>query len=236
LLRVDSLRQRNDLGENLEFLRPGGPAAEQHIHNLFEIEKPERKLQIARVENQRTLSETAAVLVVNVEQENSQIRPRLENLVQQQRDAGRFADAGRAKYREMLGEQLLDIDIGDDRGVLLQGADVDLIRSNRCIDRAKVLMGDHVDVVTDGRIVGDAALKFRPLRSTEDFAEQVDRGGGDIDVRGRNIFAGHLRDHGDDGGGCCTADADKPADRSPDVRLGHLARRQQPEPGDGAAH
>ena len=81
MLRVDSLRHRNDLGENFEFLRPRGPAAEQHIDDLFEIEKPERKLQVARVENQGTLSETAAVLVVNVEQENSQIRPRPENLV-----------------------------------------------------------------------------------------------------------------------------------------------------------
>jgi hypothetical protein len=33
----------------------------------------------------------------------------------------------------------LDIDIGDDRGILLQGADIDLIRSNRGINRAKVL-------------------------------------------------------------------------------------------------
>jgi hypothetical protein len=84
LLRVGSLRQRDDFGENFEFLRPDGPAAEQHIDDLFEIEQPEWKLQIARVENERSLSETAAVLVVNVEQENSQIRPRLENFVQQQ--------------------------------------------------------------------------------------------------------------------------------------------------------
>jgi hypothetical protein len=136
----------------------------------------------------------------------------------------------------MLGEQLLDIDIGGDRGVLLQGADVDLIRSNRCINRAQVLVGDQLDAVADGRIVGDAALKFRTLRPTENFPEQVDRGGGDIDVRGRKILAGYLGDHGDDGGSGCAADADEPADRSPHIRRAYLAGRHEPEPGDGATH
>src|SRR5437764_13038071 len=111
----------------------------------------------------------------------------------------------------MLGEQLLDIDIGDDRGVLLQGADIDLIRSNRCIYGAKVLVGDQLDAITDGRIVGDAALKFRTLRPTESFAEQDERGGGAIDVRGRQILAGYLGDHGDDGGGCRPAAPDEAA-------------------------
>src|SRR2546430_3260079 len=100
----------------------------------------------------------------------------------------------------MLGEQLLDIDIGDDRGVLLQGADIDLIRSNRCIYRAKVLVGDQLDAVTDGRIVGDAALKFRTLRPTENFAEQVDRGGGEMDMRGRKVGEGDFGASGVNGG------------------------------------
>jgi len=135
VLGIDSLRHRNDFGENVEFFRHAGPAGEQHIDDLFEIEQPERQLQIARIENQRAVAETAAVFVVYVEQENPQIRPRLENLVQQQRHAARFADAGRAEHREVLTEHLLDVDIGDDGLILLQGADIDLIRSGRGIDR-----------------------------------------------------------------------------------------------------
>ena len=129
VLGIDPLRHRNDFGEDIEFLGHAGPAGEQHVDDFLEIEQPERQLQIARVENQRALAETAAVFVVNVEQEDPQIRPRLQNFVQQQRHAGRFADAGRAEHGKMLGQHFLDIDIGDDRRILLQGADIDLVGS-----------------------------------------------------------------------------------------------------------
>jgi len=48
---------------------PGRPP-KQHVDDLFEIEQPERQLQIARIENQRAVPETAAIFVVNVEQED----------------------------------------------------------------------------------------------------------------------------------------------------------------------
>ena len=219
VLRIDALRHRNDFGENVEFLRHAGAAGEQHVDDLFEIEQPERQLQIARVENQRTVAEAAAVFVVNVEQEDPQVRPRLQDFVEQQRHAARFADAGRAEHREMLGEHFLDIDIGDDGRILLQGADIDLVRSGRRIDRAKLLIGDQVDGVADGRIVGDAALEFGAVRRAEDFAEQIDRGAGDVVVGSRQILAGHFGDHGDDGG-IGAADADEPADGGPHLRDG----------------
>ena len=75
MLGIHALCGRNDLGENIEFVRNAGPPREQHIDDLFEIEKPERQLQIARVENERAVAEAAAVFVVNVEQENPQVRP-----------------------------------------------------------------------------------------------------------------------------------------------------------------
>ena len=235
VLGIDALRHRNDLGEDVEFLGHPGTAGEQHVDDLFEIEQPERQLQIARVEDQRAIAEAAAIFVVNVEQENPQMRPRLEDFVQQQRHAAGFADAGGAQHREVLGEHFLDIDIGDDGGVLLQGADIDLVGSGRRIDRAKFLIGDQLDGVADGRIVGDAALEFGALRPAEDFAEQIDPGAGDVEVGGRQVLAGHFRDHGDDGG-IGAADADEPADGRPDRRDGHLVRRQQPDPGEGSAH
>src|ERR1700733_14003611 len=137
VLGIDTLRHRDHFGENVQLLGHAGPAGEQHVDDLFEIEQPEWQLQIARVEHQRTVAETAAVFVVDVEQEYPQVRPRLENFVQQQRHAAGFADAGGAEHREVLGQHLLDIDIGDDRAVLLQGADTDLVRSGRRVDRAQ---------------------------------------------------------------------------------------------------
>src|SRR3984885_11597379 len=235
VLRIDSLRHRNDFGENVELLRHAGAAGEQHIDDLFEIEQPERQLQVTGIEHQRTVAEATAVFVVNVEQEYPQVRPCFKNFVEQQRYAARFADAGAAEYREVLGEHFLDIDIGDHGPVLLQRADGDLIRSGRCINRAKLLIVDQVDDIADGGIVGDAALKFGALRSAEDFAEQVDRGAGDVNVRSRHILAGYFRDHGDDDG-ICAADADKPADGGPYLRDAHLARRQKSDAGEGSAY
>src|SRR6185295_15560409 len=152
VLGVDSLRHRNDFGENVEFFRHAGTAAEQHVHNLFEIKQPERQFQVARVEHQRAVAEAAAILVVDVKQEYPQIGPSPENLVQQQRNAGRFADAGGAEDREVLGKHFLDIDIGDDGSVLLQRADIDLVGAARRVDGAKVLIGDEIDGIADRRI------------------------------------------------------------------------------------
>ncbi len=62
-----------------------------------------------------------------VEQEDTQIRPHAQNFVQQQRNAARFSDAGGAEHREVLAQHVLDIDISDDGGILLQRADIDLL-------------------------------------------------------------------------------------------------------------
>jgi hypothetical protein len=74
-------------------------------------------------------------------------------------------------------KHLLDIDIGDDGAVLLQGADIDLVRPARRIDGAEVLGGDEVDGIADGRIIGHAALKLgrsppeiSPSKSTDAVA------------------------------------------------------------------
>ncbi len=135
----------------------------------------------------------------------------------------------------MLGEHFLDIDIGNDGGILLKGADVDLIRSGRRINRAEFLIADQFDGIADRGIVGDAALEFGALRSAEDLAEQIDRGAGDVYVGHRDILTGYLRDHRDDGG-IRTADADEPADGRSYFRDGHLARREHSDPGEGSTH
>jgi hypothetical protein len=82
----------------------------------------------------------------------------------------------------VLGQHFLDVDIGDDGAVLLEEADIDLVRAGRRVDRAQLLAGDQVDGVADGRIIGDAALEFGLVGRVEDFAEQVDRGDRDVVV------------------------------------------------------
>jgi hypothetical protein len=89
----------------------------------------------------------------------------------------------------MLVQHFLDVDIGDDRWILLQGADIDLVGPGRRVDRAQLLVGDQFDGIADGRIVGDAALEFGAVRSTEDFAEQIDRSAGDVVIGGRQVLS-----------------------------------------------
>jgi len=234
VLGIDALRHWNDFGEDVELFGHARAAAEQHVDDFLEIEQPERQFQVARVEHQRAVAEAAAILVVNVEQENPQVRPCLQNLVEQQRHAGRFADAGGAEHGEVLGEHLLDVDIGDHRAVLLQGADIDLVRPARRIDRAKILCGNEVDGIADRRIIGDAALEFGAF-AARNFAEQIDRRTRDVVVGGRRILARYLGDHRDDGG-IGAADTDEAADGGAHFGDGHLARRQKSDPGEGAAH
>ena len=126
----------------------------------------------------------------------------------------------------MLGQHFLDVDIGDDGAVLLQGADIDLVRAGRRIDRAQLLIADQLDGVADGRIIGDAALEFRAI-AAEDFAQQVDAGAGDVVVGARQILAGDIGDHGDDGG-VGAADADEAADGGAHFRRRHLAAARRP--------
>src|ERR1700710_2830611 len=50
--------------------------------------------------------------------------------------------------------------IRNDGRILLRGAGADLVRPGRRVHRAQFLVGDELDGVADGRIVGDAALEF----------------------------------------------------------------------------
>src|SRR6202023_2157561 len=87
VLGIEALGHRNDLGEDIEFLRDAGTAGEQHVDDFLEVEQPERQFQVARVQHQRAVAETAAIFVVDVEQEYPQVRPGFENFVEQQRYA-----------------------------------------------------------------------------------------------------------------------------------------------------
>ncbi len=76
VLRIDALRHRNHFGEDVELFGHAGAAGEQHVDDFLEIEQPERQFQIARIEHQRAAAEAAAIFVMDVEQEDAQMRPR----------------------------------------------------------------------------------------------------------------------------------------------------------------
>jgi hypothetical protein len=144
ILRIDSLRNRDHLRKNIELLRHAGSASKQNVDDFLEVEQPERQFQIARVQHEGVIAETAAVLIVHVEQEDAEIGARSQDFVDEQRNAARLADAGRAKHGEVLAEHFFDVDKGCDGLILLQRTDVDLIRSVGRVNGPELLIGDQV--------------------------------------------------------------------------------------------
>ena len=60
-----------------------------------------------------------------------------QDLLQDERDAARLADAGGAEHGEMLAQHFVDVDVGADRCVLLEVADVDRVRARDVVDEAQ---------------------------------------------------------------------------------------------------
>ena len=107
------------------------------------------------------VAEEAAVFVVGIDQEDAQVRPRFQKLLQDDRDARRLADAGGAEHGEMLADHFGAVDVAADAGVLLQVADIDRARSRHLVDDAQLGVGHHGGAVADHGIVRDAALEAR---------------------------------------------------------------------------
>ena len=136
VLQIGGLGERNDVGENLDFLFDAGTAAEEDVDGFFKVEQPERQPQIARREHLRLVAEAGAVFVVRVDQEDAQVRPGGEDLLQDDGDAARLADAGGAEHREVAAHQMIDIDVHADVGILLQVADMGMVAVGGAIDHA----------------------------------------------------------------------------------------------------
>ena len=71
VLGVDTLRHRNDFGEDVELFGHARPTAEQHVDDLLEIEQPERQFEGPRADDARAVAEAGGVLVVHVQQEDA---------------------------------------------------------------------------------------------------------------------------------------------------------------------
>ena len=135
-----------------------GPAAVENVDEFLEIEQPERQLEVAGVDDIGARAEAAAEFVVAVEQEDAQVRARVENFVEDDGDAARLADAGRAEHREMLGQHVVDRarapeSCSSSCSVPMSIAVVVAAR----VDQPQFVAADDADRVADRRIDRDAA-------------------------------------------------------------------------------
>ncbi len=174
VLQIGGLRQRNDFRQDLDLFVDAGPAAEKYVDRFLEIEQPERQAQIARRQHLRLFAEAAAIFVVRVDEEDAQVRPGAENLLQDDGDAARFADAGRAEDGEVPAHQLVDIDADGDVRVLLEVADMGAVFVGRTVDHAQLALGQELRAVADIGIFGDAALEAAGAVVGADLADQIE--------------------------------------------------------------
>ncbi len=161
VLQISRLGQRNNFRQDFDFLVDAGAAAEKGVDRFLEIEQPERQPQVSWGEHLRLVAEAAAIFVVRIDQEDAQVRARVEDLLQNDGDAARLADAGGADDGEMPAHQLVDVDVHADFGVLLQVADMRMVGVGRAIDQPQLALGEQQRAVADVRIFHDAALELR---------------------------------------------------------------------------
>ena len=155
-------------------MTPGRPP-KKDVDGLLEIEQPERQAQISRREHLRLVAEAAAVFVVRIEQEDAQVRPRFENLLQDDGDAARLADAGGAEDGEMPAHQLIDVDVDGDIRILLQVADMGAIGVGRAIDQPQHVLGEHQRLRRRcSDIPRSRAGSARRPRSPTNLADQIE--------------------------------------------------------------
>ena len=127
---------------------------------------------------------------MRIDQENAQVRAGVENLLQDDGDAARLADAGGAENGEVAADQIVDIDVNANIRVLLQVADMGVVGIGGAIDQAQFALAEHRSAVADVGIFGDAALKTRcAARARQKFADQIKM----RDFAERLAATGHLR-------------------------------------------
>ena len=213
-LDVGGLGERNGFGEDFDFFVDAGTAAEEGVDRLLEIEQPERQPQIARGQHLRLVAEAAAVFVVRIDQEDAQIRPLLQGLLQQKRNAVGLADAGGAEHGEVLAHQLLDVDLRRDGRVLLQHADIGRLAAPAAVDQPELAVAHQHRGLADRRIFGDAALEVGGARRARlDLADDVDlRGAAAVRILVARGPLGNLGDHAD-GDDAAADDAEEFSDR-----------------------
>src|SRR5262245_22239465 len=168
------LGERDQLRQQPDLILDVGMAAEDHLDDLVEIEQPERQPQVSGAYDMGAVLETGAVLVVRVDQQDAQVRARLHDLAQDQRDRARLAGPGAAENREVLAHHVVDVDIGADRVVLLQVSDVDRVGPGGVENDPQFIVSDRDDDAADPRIDHHAALEVSAAGLVVDqLAEQI---------------------------------------------------------------
>jgi hypothetical protein len=166
-------RFRNEVAKDIHFFRHRLAAAENHFRKFLKAHQPEGKIQRIGVDDDRMIGKGGREFIVRIENEDTQLRVRLDRLVQKQRDGGGLAHARRADDGEMFGEHLGNADGGVDRIVLRQPADGAGVALTAVVNLGKIAGADAMRHRTEIGVTGNAGGKaLAAVLGAIDFANQ----------------------------------------------------------------
>src|SRR3546814_2664680 len=113
---------------------------------FLEIHQPIGHGEIVDVEQRPGALEGGRIFAVRVDHHDMSLRRELADSMQDQRGAGRLAGAGRTEQREMLAEHRVDIERAADILGRIDGADLDMRRSEEHTSELQSLMRTSYDV------------------------------------------------------------------------------------------
>ena len=135
----------------------------------------------------------------------------------------------------MLAQEIVDVDVGGDRIVVMKGADIDRARARSLVDEPQFVAPDDPRGVADRGIDRDAARKALAAGGVDiDFAHQVDaRHGAEPRVGAGFVVA---RDFGDDADQAMASRRDREERADGRAQLLAERRRRQADARFRAAH
>ncbi len=127
---------------------------------FLEGQQPIGQRQIFDVEQLSIALERGRIFAVRIDHHDMALRRQLADAVEDQREAGRLAGAGRAHQREMAAEQRVDIERAAHVGGGIDGADLDVRAVLGGEDLQHVGMAGGMDDAPRHRIARHAAAEI----------------------------------------------------------------------------
>ena len=114
-----------------------------------------------------------------IKDQNAQLAPGSDHLPEDDRKSAGFADAGGSQNRKVLGNEVFDIHIGRNTGVVVQTADLGKCRFVASENQPQLFTADDAGPVADGGVGANTSSKALLARFVPgDFTHQVDTGDG----------------------------------------------------------
>ncbi len=165
---------RDEITQDIQLFRHRRAAAKHHFGKLFKPHQPERQVQRIGVDDHGLVGEGGGKFVVRIKDQHPKLRVCLDCLVEEKRDGGRLADAGRADDGKVLGQHRGNMDCGVDGLVLRQRADHAAASLSGIINALQIIGANAVGNGAKMRVAGNAGGKaLRAIIIHAHFAQKL---------------------------------------------------------------